>query len=93
MLTITASVGSAVKAAKLISERDHLARFEKLLHNRRGSSDDCNQLDVAHRRDHSTGSRSLWSIETESGWFDQDMFAVPELEKGAKLQDRRISAK
>jgi hypothetical protein len=31
MLTITASVGSAVKAAKLSSVRGYLARFEKLL--------------------------------------------------------------
>jgi len=61
MLTITASVGSAVKAAKLTSERDHLARFKRLLNSRRGSSNDCNQLGVAHRRDHSTGSRSLRS--------------------------------
>ena len=61
MLIITASVGSAVKAAEFSSERDHLARFEKLLNNTRGSSDDCSQLGVAHLRDHSIGNRSLWS--------------------------------
>lgn len=57
MLTITASVGSAVKAAKQVPNEAN----EKTLDNRRGSSDDCNRLGVTHRKDHSTGSRSLWS--------------------------------